>query len=130
MRVAWHYLGTPYVWGGDDPSGFDCSGLVIEILQSVGVYPRGRDDTADMLRQRYLPVVDPRPGDLAFWYSGDRAIHVGIVIDPPTHYIGAEGGGRTVLGHTDAWKANAYVQVRPLSSRGARRTYANPYGDL
>jgi len=31
-KIAWHYLGTPYVWGGDDFSGFDCSGYVIEIM--------------------------------------------------------------------------------------------------
>ena len=51
-KVAWHYLGTPYIWGGDDFSGFDCSGFVIEILKSVGILPRDGDWTAAMLKSR------------------------------------------------------------------------------
>ena len=38
-KLAWKYIGKFYKWGGDDPSGFDCSGFVIEILKSVGILP-------------------------------------------------------------------------------------------
>ena len=45
VDVLWNYLGTWYSWGGDDPEGFDCSGLVVEGLKSVGMIPRGGDAT-------------------------------------------------------------------------------------
>lgn len=119
LRTLWSYLGTPYIWGGDDPSGFDCSGLVIEGLKTIGLVPRGFDTTADGLYHQFLSrsVGWPRPGDLAFRVSGGRAVHVGTVVmveDKTAYLIGASGGGSRTNSPADAWKQNAYVRVRPL----------------
>lgn len=131
IRVAWSYIGTPYIWGGDDPRGFDCSGLVIECLQSVGVFPRGQDTTADGLMRRYraIEAEDAGEGDLVFWTrSNGRAFHVGIVIAPGL-YIGAEGGGSWATNPGEALARNAYIRVRPYGSRGDAnsRKFADPF---
>lgn len=39
-KVAWSFIGKWYKWGGDDPSGFDCSGFVIEILIGYGDFSK------------------------------------------------------------------------------------------
>ena len=40
LKIAESLLWTPYKWGGDDPSGLDCSGMMVEVLKSVGALPR------------------------------------------------------------------------------------------
>jgi cell wall-associated NlpC family hydrolase len=62
--------GTPYVWAGDAPGGFDCSGLIYWAAAQLGIsLPR---DTFGMLAgSAHLEWVStPEPGDLAFFGSG------------------------------------------------------------
>lgn len=137
VELAHRLLYTPYRWGGDDPSGLDCSGLIVELYQSVGWLKRGEDLNAQSLRQRFSSVAPElvAPGDLVFWLDSPyqkqgagRAVHVGLIIDPRHLYIGADGGGSSTKTLADAWARNAYVKVRPVTSRGSNedRRFASP----
>lgn len=127
-QVAWSHLGTFYTWGGDDPSGFDCSGLVVEILKSVGLLPRGSDYTAAMLDQRYRAyvVAEPGLGCLAFYGKPGPATHVEFVLNDRLA-VGASGGGRKVRTRQDAIDANAFIKIRPIR---AGATFADPFREL
>ena len=75
-------------------AGFDCSGYVIEILQSVGRLPRG-DWTAQGLYNTFAHVATdhPKEGRLVFWAnSAGRIVHVEYCINGFLS-IGASGGG-------------------------------------
>lgn len=130
LAVAKAFLGTPYIWGGDDPSGFDCSGFVIEVLKSVGVLPRNGDWTADRLYMdqfRGLDISAPVCGALVFWFNNDlKAVHVEICLDTVLA-IGASGGGSGTRTPADAWKQNAYIKIRPIASRPGHRRYVDPF---
>lgn len=78
VRTAMSLIGTPYVWGGTSPSGFDCSGFVWYAYNQVGIsIPR----TADVQFAAGRPVDDPLPGDLVFFQTYDYgASHVGLYI--------------------------------------------------
>jgi cell wall-associated NlpC family hydrolase len=111
VGVAMSQLGTPYVWGGGAPGGFDCSGLVMWAYAQVGVslphssyaqYGYGVPVSKDQLQ----------PGDLVFF---DGLGHVGIYI----------GGGQFVHApHTgdvvkisslgEDWYASTYVGARRI----------------
>jgi cell wall-associated NlpC family hydrolase len=106
--------GIPYRSGGEDPSGFDCSGLVQYVLQQHHIaYPRVVRDQYEAGR----PIAgdDIQPGDLLFFVTEGRDVsHVGIAI----------GGDQFV----HAPNARGVVRVESLGARywrdrfvGARR---------
>lgn len=73
VNIARQYLGIPYKYGGDDPSGFDCSGFTKYVFGKAGIsIPRTASEQQDAARA----VSDPQPGDLVFF--GSPAWHVGI----------------------------------------------------
>ena len=119
---AMSHVGLPYRWGGDDPiKGFDCSGLVIELLQSVGVLPNRYDATAQSL---YLDLEaesetlkKPTFGALLFFGEGLRDIsHVGFAMDE-FRMLEAGGGGSKTTSQDAAADQNAYIRVRPIKIR-------------
>lgn len=130
LRYAWTWLGRPYIWGGDDPSGIDCSGLVIEILAAVGLVPHGWDATAqgifDRFRAKEIPL--PRPGALVFYKKAGFLVHIGLVLEDDI-VLQAGGGGSATTSPEAAWKQNAFVKLRPIGYRSDPRVYVDPFPD-
>ncbi|MBO3142992.1 C40 family peptidase [Dermatophilus congolensis] len=75
IAIAKTQVGTPYLWGGSTPTGFDCSGFTQYVYKKAGLrLPR----TAAEQQQALTPTSKPRPGDLVFY--GRSAHHVGIYL--------------------------------------------------
>ncbi|HOS92187.1 MAG TPA: SH3 domain-containing C40 family peptidase, partial [Armatimonadota bacterium] len=114
-QYALGFVGTPYVFGGSSPSGFDCSGLVQYVLKHHNIrVPRTSFEQWDV----GTPVDPSRliPGDLVFFANTYTAgvSHVGIYV----------GNGNFV----HASRSGVGVIVQPLKERagsycGARRVY-------
>ena len=73
VAEARKHLGTPYVWGGAAPGGFDCSGLVQYCYKVAGVnLPR---TTGEQIKKgTAVSQANLKIGDLVFPSSG----HVGL----------------------------------------------------
>jgi cell wall-associated NlpC family hydrolase len=68
LAAALSRKGLPYVWGGDGPDVFDCSGLVQWSFAQAGItMPRVAADQA--LTGPAVPVSELRPGDLLFYHT-------------------------------------------------------------
>jgi len=80
VDLALQLRGTPYVNGGGDPRGFDCSGFTQYVFRQAGrMLPR---ETRDQFGAgSAVRMGDQQPGDLVFFTTtAPGASHVGIVI--------------------------------------------------
>ena len=100
-------VGQPYRWGGAEPGGFDCSGLVVYAMRTAGIQlPR----TAEQQLHTGVPVErgDLRAGDLVFMTLKHKELHVGIVIDGD-RFVHAPSTGHTV--RIDSLTVGAYARA-------------------
>ena len=84
-------IGYDYVWGGEGPTGYDCSGFTMMAYRSVGIYlPHGAGGQFRM----GTPVEkkDLKPGDLVFFYEGPGHVGVyvgnGMIVDARNYGVG------------------------------------------
>ncbi len=80
--TAAKYVGVPYVWGGNTPSGWDCSGFVKYVYAQHGINI-ARGTSAIRGSGQFVRTSSPKPGDLVFQNGGG---HVGIYL----------GGGKMI----------------------------------
>lgn len=80
VKKAKSAIGTPYVSGGTQPGGFDCSGLVKWAYNSVGVdVPRTAREQA-AVGEKVRHVEDMRAGDIVAFRHPKRGYHTGIYV--------------------------------------------------
>lgn len=121
IALAMKFLGTPYVWGGCTPDGFDCSGFVIWILQVFNILPAG-DWTASGLARRFTITTSPQIGDLVFYgKASDVITHVmffaGVNDVTGAMVVGASGGDHTTTTIEQARLKGAMVKYKPIGYR-------------
>ncbi|MGW8301312.1 MAG: C40 family peptidase [Desulfobacterales bacterium] len=129
IAYAKFFVGNWYRWGGDDPSGFDCSGFVIEVYKAVGFLPRNGDWTAKALSHKFNRIKreEVEAGDLVFWQSSTGWVcHVEMCLNKKLS-IGASGGGSKTLTIEDAVKQNAFIKIRPIDSRSGIWGFTSPF---
>lgn len=115
MRAAYSVIGTPYVFGGTSPYGFDCSGFTQYAFARAGVYlPRLAD--SQFYYGRRLSMDQIRPGDLIFYTTYEPgASHVGIYVGNGNFiHAGSSTGVTIAAAFTGYWGARYYGACRVL----------------
>lgn len=110
VEYAMQYLGVPYVWGGNGPNCFDCSGLTKYVYGHFG-YALNRTASAQLSNGVSVSRSELQPGDLVFFDNGKVSTpvsHVGIYI----------GNGQFIHASTNSY----CVEISSLSGH-----YLNTY---
>jgi cell wall-associated NlpC family hydrolase len=110
VGIAMQYLGTPYVYGGASPSGFDCSGFVMYVYAQLGV-SLPHNAAAQYGVGTPVDRSQLQPGDLVFFNGlGHNGIYVGggsFIHSPHT-------GDVVKISSLSGWYASTWVGARRL----------------
>jgi len=77
VETALAYHGVPYLWGGESPRGFDCSGLLLYVMRQHGVNLPHYSGAQFQLGEKVAPSA-LQPGDAVFF--GSPVYHVGMYV--------------------------------------------------
>lgn len=132
VAAATKYLGVPYVLGGTDSSGIDCSGLVQRVFSDLGVEVPRLVSGQMTVGEEVPSLAQARPGDLIVLHGGDHiAIYAG-----DNKIIHAPYEGRTVSLQERYFSESEVVTIRRIvpagtgSAAGTTAASAGPMFDL
>ena len=117
IDLAKQYLGTPYVWAGSSPSGFDCSGFVSYVFKNFG-YTVNRTAASMYTNGVAVDKSELQPGDAVFFASSSESIgHVGIYIGDGEFIHSSSGCGYvTISGLDESYYSRMYVGARRIAA--------------
>jgi cell wall-associated NlpC family hydrolase len=102
--IAYTGIGSPYVWGGTTPSGWDCSGFTQWVYAQAGIsIPRVNAWNA------MKPTSAPAPGDLVMQNGG---AHVGIYVGNGMMISALNPSQGTILHAVSATGTSSYYTLR------------------
>ncbi|MEX2290988.1 MAG: NlpC/P60 family protein [Mycobacteriales bacterium] len=113
LAKAKEHLGTPYVWGGAAPGGFDCSGLMQYTYKQFGIdIPRVSRDQATAGRE--VSAAEARPGDLVFFKRERPAPdHIGMYAGDGQWVVAPKTGDVVKMQNVDLSKATTIRRILP-----------------
>ena len=122
LTMAIQYLNVPYVWGGNNYNGLDCSGFVLKTLSDVGILLP--DMTAKSIYnwafdQKEFYETEPKADCLLFFGQNfDNISHVAIAINEK-YMIESGGAGQNSLAMSpeDLARIDARVRIKPIHNR-------------
>lgn len=108
-------MGTPYVWGGKNPGGFDCSGFVSWAYGQAGKSIPSSTGALSGTGTK-VPYSSAKAGDLVFFTNPNGSAHVGIYLGGG-QFLGAQSSTGVAIASMSSgyWKDAFNGQVRRVN---------------
>ena len=108
ISTAFRYMGVPYVWGGSNPWGFDCSGFTQYVFAQMGIsIPRTAD--VQYYNNTKISMDDLQAGDLVFFQTYESGpSHCGIYIGGGQFIHASTSSGVSVASLSDGYWSSRY----------------------
>ena len=123
IALAKQYLGVPYVYGGQSPSGFDCSGFTYYVFKNAAgitlkrtAYSQGYDDSY----QKITNKADLKVGDILFFNTvddDDLCDHAGIYLGNNEFIHASSGGGMVMISNLGTDSSSYYYRTYSWARR-------------
>lgn len=109
VAVAQAQIGTPYVWGGNQPGGFDCSGLV-QYAYGLGSNYRTTYQQTNLGTHQY-DIQNAQSGDLYFWGPDSAPYHVAIATGNGGYIQAPTPGQNVQTGNINYYTPSFYISI-------------------
>ncbi|MCD7136607.1 MAG: C40 family peptidase [Limosilactobacillus sp.] len=109
VAVAQAQIGTPYVWGGNQPGGFDCSGLV-QYAYGLGSNYRTTYQQTNLGTHQY-DIQNAQSGDLYFWGPDSAPYHVAIATGNGGYIQAPTPGQNVQTGNINYYTPSFYISM-------------------
>lgn len=114
IQTSKRFQGVPYLWGGDTPQGFDCSGFTQYVFRLNGInLPR----TADLQYELGVPVSydNLQPGDMVFFTTYEPGpSHNGIYLGNGLFINSSSSRGVSIARMDNSYWASRYIGAKRI----------------
>ena len=112
QAIATSYLGTDYVWGGNNPeTGFDCSGLVQYVYKEAIGYDLSRTTYTQCNEGEQVDFKDLQMGDLLFFEDNGDVHHVALYLGDGNYIHSPEPGDTVKITSMDEYEPTFAVRI-------------------
>ena len=124
VTLAQQFIGVPYVYAGQSPSGFDCSGFVYYVFKNAAgitlnrtAYTQGYDDRYPKITNK----ADLKVGDVLFFNTvttdSDLCDHAGIYLGNNQFIHASSGGGKVMISSLGTNDSSYYYRTYSWARR-------------